>query len=88
MLVLSRAKDERIVGYVNVGALRKALESLHDGEDVQLFDILVSRFNGDDPERIRVRLGFECPRIVKVMRSEVLDRQLLAGEQQAVASMQ
>lgn len=73
MLVLTRKLDERVTGYANVGELRKSISGLPDSANVNLFNLIVSKFNGE-VNAIRVKLGFECPEVVRVVRGEVLAR--------------
>jgi len=71
MLVLTRKLEERITGYANVGELRKSIAGLPDSATVNLFNLVVSKFNGNIGA-IRVKLGFDCPEVVRVVRDEVL----------------
>lgn len=69
MLVLSRKTNEHVRGTLTAKALREMVEQLKDKPDetpVQLFDVTVVRVSGNG-----VKLGFECPRVVDVIRTEL-----------------
>lgn len=80
MLVLSRKQDERVTGYANVKELREAIDGLPDDQAVILFDVLVTSITTGAASFRRVKLGFECPGVVRVVRQEKLAADTAAAQ--------